>query len=191
MSVRSFNTAVALTTSQFIQVRCPSSAYWKGELLPGALQTCNKWAVGTCAASPQFWSRDYGQVQSTVSHFVFLCMCSASMLHPCMHWMQEYKCVCVLCSVPPPAPLWREGGSRTATTHSLRLCTNSKSDLRQALTRFLSTLNKTPITALLNTVTGFHRFPWIVAWQMCVWTCLYVYVCWREGRVHVCLCPCV
>lgn len=72
------------------------------------------------------------------------------------------------------------GEAKTAGPHPLRLCTNSKSDLCQTLTWFLRTLNNTPITALLNTVTGFHSLPQFVEQHMCVCEHAVWCACWGE-----------
>lgn len=175
----SFNTAAALRTNQLTRVRCPSLEYCNARVLPGALQTWYKWASGTCTASPRFSSRDYGQVQPALSA-LHLRRCVRSSLPPrCMHACVD--CVSISVSVyhavpPPPPPAWRGVGRRwTASTHSLGLCISSRSDLRQTLTRFLCTLNKTPITALVSTVTGFHSLPRAVAWMADV--CLNMPLC--------------
>lgn len=82
-------------------------------------------------------------------------------------------------------------GGETAGPHPLGLCTNSKSDLCQTLTRFLSSLNNTPITALLNTVTGFHSLPHLLH-SSCV--CEHVAMCvsveerWPSAYTSVPLC---
>lgn len=95
--VCSFNTAVALRTNQFTQVRCPSLEYCNARVLPGALQICNKRAFGTYTASPQFSSRDYGQVQSTLlALHLPLSVCSSLLPH-CMHAC--VKCVSISMSV--------------------------------------------------------------------------------------------
>lgn len=92
-------------------------------------------------------------------------------------------CVSV-CAIPsrtplPPPLLGGVGRSKTAGPHPLRLCTNSKSDLCQTLTWFLRTLNNTPITALLNTVTGFHSLPQLLN-STCVREHAVVCDCWGE-----------
>lgn len=95
--VRSFNTAVALRTNQFTQVRCPSLEYCNARVLPGALQTCNKWAFGTYAAAPQFPSRDYGQVQSTLLALHLPLSVRSFLLPHCMH--KRVKCMSISVSV--------------------------------------------------------------------------------------------
>lgn len=83
------------------------------------------------------------------------------------------------------------GKSKPAGPHPLRLCTNSKSDLCQTLTWFLSTLNNTPITALLNTVTGFHSVSRLL-YSRCV--CEHAVMCmsvderWPSAYMSVPLC---
>lgn len=122
-------------------------------------------------------------------HFIFP-RCVRSALPPsCMHACVE--CVSISVSAyhavpPPPPPAWRGVGRRwTASTHSLGLCISSRSDLRQTLTRFLCTLNKTPITALVSTVTGFHSLPWAVAWMADV--CLNMPLCLQRRGASVCM----
>lgn len=62
---------------------------------------------------------------------------------------------------------WEESGGLRSCQHSLSLgwlCTSSLSDPEgQTLTRFLCSLNKTPIRALCNTVTGSQL---IAAWRL-------------------------
>lgn len=127
----SFNTAVALGTNQLIQVRCPSLEYCNAWVLPGALQICYKWASGTHISSILIQRLRSSTVNplSTSSSPVHAQL-SASTLHACMCEMREYKCVCEIHTVPPPPPLRRGvGRKRTPSTHSLGLCSSSRSDL--------------------------------------------------------------